>query len=180
MNNNLKKIFEELEDKSQFISNKEVINLAHKIASSQHIFLAGAGRSRAVVQAFGNRLMHLGLSVSIVGDISSPHTKKGDLLVVCSGSGETSSLKEICKKAKDNQVEVAVVTTNSNSSIAALADVILEIKSATKIKQENSIQPMGSTFEQLAFLTFDAIVLELMNELGETSITMVARHANLE
>lgn len=180
MNNNLKKIFEELEDKSQFISNKEVINLAHKIASSQHIFLAGAGRSGAVVQAFGNRLMHLGLSVSIVGDISSPHTKKGDLLVVCSGSGETSSLKEICKKAKDNQVEVAVVTTNSNSSIAALADVILEIKSATKIKQENSIQPMGSTFEQLAFLTFDAIVLELMNELGETSITMAARHANLE
>lgn len=41
-------------------------------------------------------------------------------------------------------------------------------------------QPMGSAFEQLCFITYDAIVLELMSELGESSATMFTRHADLE
>ncbi|MBU5582723.1 6-phospho-3-hexuloisomerase, partial [Enterococcus sp. S181_ASV_20] len=41
-------------------------------------------------------------------------------------------------------------------------------------------QPMGSAFEQLAFLTFDSVVLNLMDDLGETSEAMFARHADFE
>jgi 6-phospho-3-hexuloisomerase len=41
-------------------------------------------------------------------------------------------------------------------------------------------QPMGSAFEQLCFIAYDAIVLELMAQLGETSETMFKRHADLE
>ena len=43
-----------------------------------------------------------------------------------------------------------------------------------------SIQPMGSAFEQMSFLTYDALVLELMDALGETTDTMFPRHADLE
>ena len=39
---------------------------------------------------------------------------------------------------------------------------------------------MGSLFEQASFLILDALVLELMDRLGETGDTMFARHANLE
>lgn len=39
---------------------------------------------------------------------------------------------------------------------------------------------MGSAFEQLAFLTFDSVVLNLMDDLGETSEAMFARHADFE
>lgn len=41
-------------------------------------------------------------------------------------------------------------------------------------------QPMGSVFEQLAFLTYDGLVLELMDRSGETSDRMFLRHADLE
>lgn len=39
---------------------------------------------------------------------------------------------------------------------------------------------MGSEFEQLAFLTFDGIVMDLMDVTGETSESMLARHADFE
>lgn len=41
-------------------------------------------------------------------------------------------------------------------------------------------QPMGSAFEQLAFLTFDSIILNLMDEMEETSEKMFNRHADFE
>ena len=39
---------------------------------------------------------------------------------------------------------------------------------------------MGSAFEQLAFLTFDSIILNLMDEMEETSEKMFNRHADFE
>lgn len=180
MSDNYKKIFQELERNSEFISDSDINKFVNTIIDAKHIFLAGAGRSGVVIQAFGNRLMHLGKSVSIVGEISSPHTQRGDLLIICSGSGETTSLKELSKKAVENDVSVALVTTNEFSSIGRLSDTVLELKGATKISQEGSIQPMGTAFEQLSFITFDLLVLKLMEKLGETPETMIARHANLE
>ena len=71
-----------------------------------------------------------------------------------------------------------------DSSIARLAGSILVLPGAvTKENDHNPVpfsQPMGSAFEQLCFITYDAIVLELMAQLGETSKTMAARHADLE
>ena len=43
-----------------------------------------------------------------------------------------------------------------------------------------SIQPMGSAFEQMSFLVYDGIILELMDRMNETSDTMFCRHADLE
>jgi 6-phospho-3-hexuloisomerase len=39
---------------------------------------------------------------------------------------------------------------------------------------------MGSGFEQLSLLVYDAIVMALMNKLNQTSEMMFERHANLE
>ena len=55
-------------------------------------------------------IMHIGFSVSIVGEISSPHSKPGDLLIICSGSGETGSLKSLAEKAKQSGIDLALVT----------------------------------------------------------------------
>lgn len=53
----------------------------------------------------------------------------------------------------------------------------------SKVDKSESIkfsQPMGSAFEQLAFLTFDGLVLNLMDKNGETNDTMLKRHADFE
>eukprot|EP01047_Picozoa_sp_COSAG01_P105034 COSAG01_NODE_34292_length_550_cov_0.798226_1_plen_85_part_00 len=43
-----------------------------------------------------------------------------------------------------------------------------------------SAQPMASLFEQTMALVSDALVLELMDRMGQSTDTMFARHANLE
>ena len=152
--------------------------------NARHIFLQGAGRSGIAIRAFANRLLHLGFSVSVVGEISSPHTQPGDLLIIGSGSGETTSLKSLAQKAVDSGVNVALVTMKADSTIGKLAQSVLVLPGS--VKDDNNrvagtfAQPMGSAFEQLCFITYDAIVLALMSELGESSATMFTRHADLE
>ncbi|WP_231507687.1 hypothetical protein [Bacillus sp. UNC41MFS5] len=71
-----------------------------------------------------------------------------------------------------------------DSSIGKLADAVVALPGTTKTdnNREDLIfaQPMGSAFEQLAFLTFDGMIMNLMDEIGETSESMFQRHADFE
>jgi len=176
-------IIHELERSAQQIKTSDLDEIVHAIQTAHHIFLAGAGRSGLAIRAFGNRLLHLGYQISIVGEISSPHSASGDLLILCSGSGETDSLKSLAKKAKTAGLQLALLTTKAHSTIAQWADILVCLPGKSKSEQNTTMgfsQPMGSEFEQLAFLTFDGIVMDLMDVTGETSESMLARHADFE
>ncbi|EIC85945.1 6-phospho-3-hexuloisomerase [Serratia sp. M24T3] len=177
-------ILKELEQNTSKIDNTQAEQLILLIRSAKHIFLQGAGRSGIAIRGFANRLMHLGFSVSMVGEISSPHTRPGDLVIIGSGSGETSSLKSLAQRAHESGVDVALVTMKKDSTIGQFAKSILVLPGTVKgeIDDETAAfsQPMGSAFEQLSFIVYDAIILELMTQLGETSESMFRRHADLE
>ena len=178
-----KDILLELENCATHLSNDDFLRLTEAIQSAGHIFLSGKGRSGLAISAFANRLMHLGFSVSMIGEISAPHTKKNDLLIIASGSGETGSLVSLAQKASASGVKIALITMNKNSSIGNLADICVELPGASpKVKYHtiSSIQPMGSAFEQMVFLSGDAMVIHLMQELHQNSNEMFARHADLE
>lgn len=182
---NTARILKELTDNVRYIRDEQLDDLTEMILQANHIFTAGAGRSGIAVRAFTNRLMHLGLSVSSVGDISNPHTQPSDLLIIGSGSGETESLVAMAKKAKKRGVKIALITMDASSSIARMADTVVVLPGVSpKLKNAgmdlSSIQPMGSAFEQMTFLTYDGIILELMERMHETSETMFERHADLE
>lgn len=183
--NNTKNILNELVKNAEYIEDSQLVSLVNGIKKAKHIFTAGAGRSGLAIRGFTNRLMHLGLSVSMVGEISNPHTKNGDLLIIGSGSGETDSLVAMAKKAKNNGVKIALITMDIESTIAKLADIVVILPGVSpKLKNAGinitSIQPMGSAFEQISFITYDAIIMELMDQLNETTVTMFQRHADLE
>lgn len=172
------KILGELINNLNYVNDEQLGQLADVILSANHIFTAGAGRSGVAMKAFTNRLMHLGLSVSSVGEISNPHTQKGDLLILGSGSGETESLVAMAKRAKKNNVKIALITMDEKSSIAGLAEAVVVLPGVSpKLKNKSmeitSVQPMGSAFEQISFLVYDGIILEF-------SDTMFCRHADLE
>lgn len=162
------------------ISDKQVNQMTKAIQSANHIFLAGAGRSGLMIRAFANRLLHLGYSVSLVGEISSPHTKPGDLFLIGSGSGETTSLVKQAKIAKENGVTIGLFTTNSLSTLGNIADYLVIISTQSKQSKDETLQPMGSLFEQTSLFLYDSIILNLMEKTGETNQTMKARHADLE
>ena len=103
-------ILSELQQNALKIDDAQADQFVSQIKNARHIFLQGAGRSGIAIRGFANRLLHLGFSVSVVGDISSPHTQAGDLVIIGSGSGETGSLVSLAQKAVSCGVNVALVT----------------------------------------------------------------------
>ena len=153
--------------------------------TADSVFLAGAGRSGLVVRAFAMRLMHLGVKTRLVGDILTPPIGKGDLLVAASGSGETGSIVTIAGRARDSGACLGLITAHPTSTLGKMADTAVVLSAPTPKARDQgggaeSCQPMGSLFEQSAFLFFETVVLELMRRSGQNSGMMFLRHANLE
>ena len=79
------------------------------------------------------------------------------------------------ERASTAGATVALITTNPQSPIGALADVVLQVPAPTpKVEASErsaglvaSIQPMGSLFEQTLSLTLDSLVLGMMERTGQ-------------
>jgi 6-phospho-3-hexuloisomerase len=133
--------------------------------------------------AFAMRLAHLGLNAFMLGDSNVSAISKGDLLLVSSGSGETQTIYDLVCIAKIHGARVALVTGNPLSRMGLLADVIVNLKSPSKINNTNdfkSRQPMTTLNEQCLWLFFDAVVLELMEKMKIKDEDMKKRHSILE
>lgn len=185
MQNNLytAKIINELMVAAGGIDEKSAETLADQIVRARKVFVAGAGRSGLMTRAAAMRLMQMGFEVYVVGETVTPQITKDDLLIIGSGSGETKSLLSMALKAKNMQASVALVTIYPDSSIGKLADVTVKLPGAPKDqngRDQATIQPMGSLFEQTLLLFFDALILRLMEKLEIAADAMFARHANLE
>ena len=160
---------------------KEVVELCQK---ANRIFIAGAGRSGFCARGFANRMMHLGFTVYFVGETTTPSIQEGDLLIVGSGSGNTASLVSNAKKAKDQGAKVATLTMFPENKIGSMADAIIKIPGVTeKCADQNeggSVQASGSSFEELCWITYDAMVMDLMKITNQTDQDLFKRHANME
>lgn len=183
---NLKIITDELSKFSGMVKEEEIQGLADEIKKANKIFLAGAGRSGLAARGFTNRLLHMGFDVHFVGEISCQPIKEGDLIILGSGSGTTQSLIVMGEKAKKVGARIATVTMFPTHTIGEMADVIVTVPGSTPKKAEGeknlaeSNQPMGNLFEQMSWLTYDSIIMNLMSDLGQTSEEMMGRHTNLE
>lgn len=160
-------------------------DLERRIGAARRVYVAGAGRSGLVMRGFAMRLMHLGLRVHVVGDVTTPAIEAGDLLVVGSGSGETESLAAMARKARRLGAGLAALTIVPSSTIGQLAELVLRVdapspKATPPPGTRPSVQPMGSLFEQALLVLVDTIVLRLARARGATYEEMFARHANLE
>lgn len=153
--------------------------------SARRVFLAGSGRSALGIRGFAMRLMHLGIDAHLVGETTTPPICAGDCLIIGSGSGTTASLLAVAEKAKETGAKILLFTIDPNSPISQLANSVVVIpasspKARISIPDGQSIQPMGSLFEQCLFLLLDALVLVLMQHYNVTAAEMFTRHANLE
>lgn len=166
----------------QKIDHEELVSVINEIDSANRVFVYGVGRSGLMARAFTMRLMHLGITAYFADETSTPSAKKGDFLIVCSGSGETGCVKAMAIKAKKLGLKLGLLTIDEHSSIGKIADVLIRIPSFSPKRQSSvqSIQPMGSLFEQLLLLVLDGMILELKIKMGIDEQDMFARHKNLE
>ncbi len=152
---------------------------ARQLARARRIYITGVGRSGLVVKAFGQRLMHMGFDVHLADEITAPGIARGDILVACSGTGETELTMYMARKARKIGARCVALTARGRSPLARLAHLAIVIPAALE-RGEGSRQPARSLFEQALFLYLDSIVLTMMHELGISQAKMKRRHSNLE
>lgn len=162
----------------------QVEALQAALLSAQRVFIAGKGRTGLQMRAFAMRLMHLGFTVHVVDDVTTPAITGGDLLLIGSSSGRTTSLLRYAEGVGAAGAKLAVLTGNLDSPIAAAADTIVYIP-ATNFKAGasqggQSVLVMGSLFEHCLGLINDMLIIRLKAALPVAEAEMNARHANLE
>lgn len=165
----LDEVVQELGRTINQISDKEAEKLMNRILESNKIFVAGAGRSGFMGKSFVMRMMHMGIDAYIVGETVTANLEPGDLLIIGSGSGETKTLVAIAEKAKNIGGTVAAITISPDSTIGKLADIVVKLPGAPKDQSTGdyqTIQPMGSLFEQTMLLFYDALILRFMEKKG--------------
>lgn len=153
--------------------------LTDMVDGAKRIFISGAGRSKLVGNFFAMRLMHAGYDVSVVGEIVTPSIKKGDLLVIISGSGETEQLIAFTKRARDIGAKILLISAKSESTIGDLADAVFQIGRAEQYGKVRGM-PMGTVFELSTLFFLEATVSHIIHEKGIEEEVMRERHANLE
>ncbi len=166
----------------QGIKDDDPERLAELICSHDRIFVAAAGRSLLMMKAFAMRLMHLGKTVHVVGDVTTPAIREGDLLIIGSGSGETRTLKVIAERASQLHADIALITTNPESAIALKSHAVFLIPASVNHLSANgrSWQPAGNSFEQCLLLLTDGVAIICAGKLGIDIMGSLSMHANLE
>lgn len=179
------KIVKEIDECMGKVDQESIDEALRQIIGARRIFLTGRGRSSLGIQGFAMRLMHLGIEAHLLGETTTPPIGTGDCLIIGSGSGATASLVANAAKAHEIGAKIVLFTIDPHSPIAQLADSVVVIpapspKARVAVSANQSVQPMGSLFEQCLFLVLDALVLVLMQKNNITSAEMFSRHANLE
>ena len=137
-------------------------------------FFSGQGRSGLAAQMSAMRFMHLGRKVHYVGEVSAPSIRKGDGLLIISGSGETPVSLSYARIAKQEGATVVTLTHKPNGSLAKIADVVLPVPVL------DTAQFGGSLFEQSSLILLDAIVLDIAASMTDAHATMSFLHTNLQ
>jgi len=177
-------ISDQIENLKKSIDMRQVAEFMDAIERARKIFVMGAGRSGFVARAFAMRLMHLGYDVYVVGETVTPRIGKEDLLITISGSGETTSVVNISRKAKEEIGSMlAAITQNKNSTLAKMSDVVVLLNGKSKHQKDDvlsSIAPLGTMFELTALIFLDGLIAELMSIKNLTEKDLERRHAVLE
>ena len=189
LNEAIQEIIDNILSVSGKLDPKNIEEMSRLLRSSKNVFVMGLGRSGLVARAFAMRLMHLGISVYVVGETTTPALSPEDCLLAISGSGETFSIISAAEIAHKRGTKIAV--TSYVDSTLEMADLIVHIKGRTKIDSENyitrqingkhqSLSPMGTLFEVTSLIFLDGLIAQLMVEMGKTEEDMKARHTLIE
>ncbi len=175
-------ILEELKRTLLALPEGQIQTAIQSLLSARRVFFVGAGRSRLALEMAAMRMMHLGLTVYVVGEVVTPAIERGDLLVVASGSGTTAGPMRAAQVAKGVGAEVLAITTVPTSELGKLANALLTIPAAVKHGDRGalSIQYAGALFEQTVLMLMDTIFHEMWQQRSQSAEDLWKRHANLE
>ncbi|MGZ7043853.1 MAG: 6-phospho-3-hexuloisomerase [Methanobacterium sp.] len=192
INEAIDEIIDNVKDVSRDVDGERINNMLDMLISANNVFIIGLGRSGLVARAFAMRLMHLGISVYVVGETITPAINSNDCLLAISGSGETSFIISTAKISRKRNAKIIAVTSYEDSTLGKLSDLIIHVKGRTKIDAEKDyikrqingkhqpLAPLGTLFEVSTLIFLEGVIAELMNKMGKTEEDLKKRHTVLE
>src|ERR1700732_4325120 len=94
------RVIRDLSGAVERIDGRDVDRVVSCISNARHVSVFGCGREGLQIRGFAMRLFHLGRSVSVVGDMTTPAISTGDLLLVTAGPGMLSTALALVGGAK--------------------------------------------------------------------------------
>ncbi|KQP72776.1 3-hexulose-6-phosphate isomerase [Microbacterium sp. Leaf288] len=169
-------------ERAAVVSSHQLDALCNLLISADRVFVSAAGRSGTALRMTAMRLMHLGLDVHVVGDVTTPAIEAGDVLLTASGSGGTESVVRTAQLAANAGAHVGAITATVGSPLAQIAKVVVVVPAAQKLDRTASAseQYAGSLFEQVVVLIGDGLFHALWHRQGSSAEGLWARHSNLE
>ena len=161
------------------VSKEDIEKVKMLFFKSNRIFVYGAGRSGLVAKAFAIRLIHLGFQAFVIGETITVPVKKGDLVIIVSGSGETIPAVMTAEIAHKIGSYVVSITGKKKSEIAKFADISLFIASSCNEEERKKLAPLGTLFEASVWILLDGFIADLLYSKKETEDIMRSRHATL-
>jgi 6-phospho-3-hexuloisomerase len=178
------------------LDDQQIENVGEEILSAQNekgenlkaMVLGGWGRSGGVAQGFAMRLAHLKFNVRYITEPTVPPTKKSDLFIIVSGSGE--SFTRAIETALRIGAKIVVITSLPDSIGARSADIKL-IVPGRESEEGSSLSflerqmkgipafPLGTAFEDLAQVFLDSVITVLAVIKKKSNEDMKREHSNV-
>lgn len=170
-----KKVFssslESIERTFSDISFSEIESSSEKIINSSTISVFGIGGSAFVARHLSDQLLRLGLKSMCFTDSfsiesSASNYSKDDLVIFVSRQGESKSLLEKAKKAKNLGAHILTITTVENSTLFLLSD------SALKVSENQYILDDRNSYSRLGEIALiEALYIMCAKKIGEINPT---------
>ena len=160
--------------------------VADIIDGANNVFVAGRGRSRQTAMNFGERLGQLGKPVYVVGMPTAPSIKEGDVLVLSSGSGNTATLVDFAKTAKEVGAKCVLLSYNKEAEDSKINTATFLVSDVVRKNYNGSAGADAEIYDQIyayydypTNLAFDTILTYIMLKNGLSREQVEAEKANL-
>jgi 6-phospho-3-hexuloisomerase len=153
------------------------------IEECRAIHIYGVGRSGSAAVSLALRLKHFQkyfhYDVWFIGDVVKERIRPGDVVMLFSGSGETSEIVDIARRAKRDGAKVIGVTSYENSSLAKNSDIYFYLpgglekgKGWVYLEAQLTDSPFygGGEFELMVYLFQETLITGLGKYKGIPSI----------
>lgn len=139
---------------SKKINLEEIEEAVKQISNAERLYFFGQGLSGTIAEDGAHKFMRIGKTTIAVKDphyqaIYANHMNKGDVLIAISHSGETVNIIEVVEMSKKNGGLAIIITSNQNTTLAQMADILL-LTQATETERQSDA--MISRIIQLAFI----------------------------
>lgn len=153
-----------------------VARVVQTLSKAPQIFVYGAGRSGIVGRAFAMRLVQAGLRAYVIGESVTPIVRRGDVVVIVSGQGESYSSIQTANIVRREGAELIVLTGRATSKLAHTASILVLLEFGEDADRPR-FAPLGTLFESASLRFTDAVIAEVLAARGESELSMRGRHA---